>query len=322
MSEPFSMEPLLEAHEARISIDDVVAVERLSMVTTGDRVVLAGDAGALVAAITGVPASASGAERGRGPRSGGLRDAEVDPPGEAQVVAGTLLVAGRSVASAAHVVIMGAACLDPPLPPTWTAEEYVMWGARLAGVGARDARDLAGVALAHTGLAPARRKTTAALSTPERRALVLAQAIAAGPEVLVAEAPLHGLEGAAATFVMQAFAAAAEERRVLVTVGRLDAAGPEGALARTASHIAVLAGGEVALEGLPSELFAAARVVTLRVRSNAEPLRAELAARGIDLRGGPARYAVALPPGVGLKEILLAAEAARAAVVEMVPVIG
>ncbi len=172
------------------------------------------------------------------------------------------------------------------------------------------------------GLGAARRKATGTLSLPERRALVLAQAVAAEPEVLVAEAPLRGLEGAAAGFVLQALIAAAEGRRALVSAARLEAGSAEGGLARSASHLVVLFGGEVALEGPPAELFAAARVFALTVRSNAEPLRAELHARGIDLRGGPVRFSAALPPGSSTREILAAAQAARAAVVEMVPVIG
>jgi ABC-2 type transport system ATP-binding protein len=313
--------PLLEAKEARVAIDGVVAVDRLSLVSTGDRVVLAGDPGALLAVITGVPRSAGGGGRvGGHVGSAGGDGAEM--PGEAFVVAGSLHLAGKSVAEAAHVSIMGAAALDPPLPPRWTAGEYVQWGARLAGISPRDARELAAAALARVGLAAAHRKTTSALALSERRALVLAQAVAAGPEVLVAEAPLRGLEGSAATFVLQALIAAAEGRRALISTTRLEAGGAEGALARSASHLVVLFGGEVALEGPPAELFAAARVVALTVRSNADALRTELGARGIDLRGGPVRFSAALPPGSSTREILAAAQAARAAVVEMVPVIG
>ena len=35
--------PLLEAHEARIDVDGIAAVERLSLVSKGDLLVLAGD---------------------------------------------------------------------------------------------------------------------------------------------------------------------------------------------------------------------------------------------------------------------------------------
>src|SRR5262249_35726066 len=156
------------------------------------------------------------------------RGDEPEMPGEAYVVAGTLLLAGRSVADAAHVAVVGAAPLDPPLPPQWTAEEYVTWSARLAGVSGRDARELGASALARTGLGAARRKTTGALSLPERRALVVAQAIASGPEVLVAEAPLRGLEGAPAGFVLQAVTAAMEGRRAVISVTRLDSGSAEG----------------------------------------------------------------------------------------------
>jgi len=308
---------LFEAHEARVAVDGVVAVDRLSLVTAGDRVVLAGDAGALLAAITGAPRVAGGGAR---VAVGGMDGAAL--PGEASVVAGTLLLAGKSVAEGAHVRSMGAAPLDPPLPPRWTAEAYVTWSARLGGASRGEARALAAAALARVGLASARRKAAGALSPSERRALGLAQAIVLGPEVLVAEAPLSGLEGDPATFVRDALAAAAEGRRALLSAARIDAGSPEGALAQTASHVVVLVGGEVAAEGPPGEVFGAARTYALTVRSNAEPLRAALAARGISLSGGPLRFSAALPAGAGTGEILEAARAARAAVVEMVPMMG
>ena len=198
------------------------------------------------------------------------------------------------------------------------------WSARLAGVGRGAAGDLAAAALGRVGIGALAGKRLAKLSLPERRALLLAQAVATGPEVLVAEAPLSGLEGLAAAFVLRAIAAATEGRLALLTATRLDAGSPEGTLARGASQVVVLAGGEVAAMGPPAELFAAARVVSLAVRTNAEPLCAgsRVAARGIDLRGGPVRFSAALPPGATTRDILAAAQAARAAVVEMVPLFG
>jgi ABC-2 type transport system ATP-binding protein len=310
-----SADPVILAEDARIAVDGVAAIERLSLATTGDRVLLAGDAGALLSAITGVPRAAVA------PAGEGDGDDE-RMPGEAFVVAGTLRLAGRDVEKGEHVAIMGAAPLDPPLPPKWTAEEYVAWSARLAGVGAGAARRLAAAALDRTGIGPLRRRALGSLALPERRVLALAQAVATGPEVLVAEAPLSSLEGAAAAFVLQAIGAVTEGRKALLSATRLDAGSAEGTLARGASHVVVIAGGEVAASGPPGELFAAARVVSLAVRTNAGPLRDELAARGIDLRGGPVRFSAALPPGASTREILAAAQAARAAVVEMVPLFG
>lgn len=303
------MSEVLIAEEARVAVDGVTAIDRLTLTTAGDHVLLGGDARALLGAITGVPIADPQADEG-------------ELPGEAYVVAGSLRLAGRSVAERAHVAAMGAAPLDPPMPGAWTAEAYVRWGARLTGATKGDAADLAAPALARVGLASSAKKRISALSQPERRALALAQAIVAGPEVLVAEAPLSGLEGVAAAFVMRALMAAIEGRRALISAARLDAGSPEGALSRSASHLVVLAGGEIAVEGPPGELYAAARVLAITVRTNAEPLREALAAQGIALRGGPSRFAATLPVERTARDVLAAAAAVRAAIVEVVPVLG
>jgi ABC-2 type transport system ATP-binding protein len=301
--------PLLSAIEARIAVDGVTAIDRLTLETRGDHVAIAGDPRSLFAAITGVPLADPAAFEGA-------------LGGEALVIAGSLALAGRDVARRAHLAAMGAAPHDPPLPPAFTASDYVAWGARLAGAGKRAAQDLAAAALARIGLEGARKKKLDELTWPERRALSLAQAIVMGPEVLVAESPLSGLEGAAAAFVMRALLAASEGRRALVSVARLDAGSVEGALARGASHLVVLAGGDVALEGPPADLFAASKVVSLLVLRHAEALRAELSAQGITLSGGPTRFSARLPTGATPRHILVAAAAARATVVEMIPVLG
>ena len=142
------------------------------------------------------------------------------------------------------------------------------------------------------------------------------------PPILIAEAPLAGLEGAAAAFVLDALVQVTEGRRAIFSVTRIDPASPEGRLARAASHVIVLAGGEIALEGTPAELFSGVRVYTLTVHRNAEPFRAELALRGIPLRGGPHRFSVELAVGGSTRDIVAAAQAARASLVEMVPLIG
>jgi ABC-2 type transport system ATP-binding protein len=313
--------PLIDATDVRIAVDGVVAIERLTLKTRGDRVLLAGDPSALIAAITGAPLSSRASAHAASPQASGV-SADEELPGEANVTSGTLLLAGRNVAEGAHAAVMGAAPLDPPLPPGWTAEEYVTWGARLGGAPRRAARELAASALERVGLLSARRRAAISLSMPERRALILAQAAVLAPSVLVAEAPLRGLEGDAATFVLSALQGATEGRRAVLTVTRLDPGSPEGALARGADHLVLLAGGEIAVEGSPEELYGGARVYRLTVQRNAVPLRAELANRGIDLRGGPLRFSAALPAGTSTRDLLLAAQAVKAAVTELMPVIG
>jgi ABC-2 type transport system ATP-binding protein len=309
--------PLLEARGARVAVDDVVAIDALTVATEGERVLCAGDTGALFAALTGVPLSV-----GRGapppPERRERGDAE-SAPGEARVTAGLLAVAGRDVARGAHRALAGAAPLDPPLPLAWTAGDYVAWGARLAGAAARAAAEMAPAELARVGLGAARGRTIHALALPERRALVLAQAIVMAPRVLVAEDPLSGLDGPAAAFVLAAVAGATEGRGALLSTARLDVDGPRGVLVRGAAFALVLSAGELAFAGPPAELAAGSRLYALTVCSNAEPLRDELAVRGIALRGGPVRFSAALPEGATTRDIVLAAARCRAAVVELTP---
>jgi ABC-2 type transport system ATP-binding protein len=303
----FSTPSLLEARAARIAVDDVVVAPGLDFVARGGRVVLGGDAGVLVAAIHGVPL-------------GGVDDDR--PPGEVRVVGGALRVLGLDVAAGGHVPSMGAAPLDPPLPPEWTAAQYVEWGARLGGADGGLARALAPLALVRVGLGEVRARPLRTLALVERRVLVLAQAIVLSPAVLVAEAPLAGLEGSSAELAGRALGAAMEGRAAIVSTRRLELGAPEGALARAASDVLVLANGELVLEGSPDRVLSGGRVFALTVRANTEPLRAELAARGIDLRGGPLRCSLALPPHCTTADVLAASARARAPIVELVPLFG
>ncbi|WP_437998043.1 ABC transporter ATP-binding protein [Sorangium sp. So ce185] len=307
--------PLFDARAARIAVDDVVAIDALTAASRGDRVLCAGDTGALFAALTGIPLSAV-----RFASPGAAADDALDAaPGEARVVAGRLAIAGRDVARSAHRAASGAAPLDPPLPLAWTVDAYVAWGARLAGASPRAAAELVPSALARVGLAAAQKRALRTLALPERRALVLAQAIATAPPVLIAEDPLVGLDDSAAGFVLAALAGATEGRAALLTAARLDVEGPRGVLVRGATDVLVLAGGELAFSGTFAEVAAGGRLYTLTVRSNAELLREELAARGIALRGGPARFSAALPEGATTRDVVLAAARCRAAIVELTP---
>ncbi|WP_437957413.1 ABC transporter ATP-binding protein [Sorangium sp. So ce119] len=312
---PAAKPPLLDARAARIAVDDVVAIDALTVASRGDRVLCAGDTGALFAALSGVPFSAVR----RHPPGAAADDAADAAPGEARVVAGRLAVAGRDVARSAHRAASGAAPLDPPLPLAWTVDAYVAWGARLAGAPPRAAADMARAALARVGLAAAGKRALQTLALPERRALVLAQAIATAPAVLIAEDPLAGLDDGAAGFVLAALAGATEGRGALLTTARLDAEGPRGVLARGATDVLLLTGGELAFSGTLAEVAAGGRAYALTVRSNAELLREELGARGIALRGGPARFTAALPEGATTRDIVLAATRCRAAIVELIP---
>ena len=106
-------------------------IESLDLQTRGDRVVVLGAAESLLAALCGAPRGAAVGE----------------PDDLARVVGGSLQVLGRDVASGAHREVMGFAPLDPPLPGSWSVEDYLGWGLRLGGVPRRRAGALALAAL-------------------------------------------------------------------------------------------------------------------------------------------------------------------------------
>lgn len=303
--------PVLHAEDARIAIDDVVAIDCLTVRSRGDRVLCTGEHEPLLAALTAVPLRA---------RAGSFDDDAL--PFEAEVVAGALHVAGLDVATRAHLAAVGAAPLDPPLPSGMSAHDYVTWSARLAGLSARCSRDLAASALECVGLASLERRPVEQLELPSRRALLLAHAIVADPSVVIAESPLLGLDGAAAVFVMNALFRATEGRGAILSAARLDPATAEGDLARGATDIHVFAGGALVLSGSPEELFAGVRVYGVTIRKNAPAFREELLARGLTVKGGPLRMSVTLPAEASTKDILAAASKARAPLVEMFPIVA
>lgn len=304
--------PVLHAEDARITIDDVVAIDHLTARSRGDRVLCTGEAEALFAALTAVPLRARAAPR-----------TDEDLPGQPHVTAGSLFVAGKDVATNAHLALVGVAPLDPPLPPRFTAHEYVTWSARLAGFSLRVARDLAASSIERVGLAPVLRRPLSALDLPARRALLFAHAIVADPRVVVAESPLAGLDGPAATFVLSALARATEGRGAILSSEHMEPGTPEGdSLARAATDIFVIAGGALVLSGAPEELFSGVRVYAVTIRKNETAFRDELQSRGITVTGGPLRMSVTLPADASTKEIVTAASKARAPLVEMFPIVG
>src|SRR5437868_3363878 len=159
--------PLLVANDLRVDVDGTVAIEGASFETRGASVAIVGDGFGLLSAIAG----------------------------NAAVRAGTLAVVGLDVARREQLgpTTLGVAPLDPPLPPKWTAREYLVWGARLAGMSHASARESATSTLAELGLEGLGSTKTAALSPAERRAVVVAQAAVARPALLVAAGPLSGL---------------------------------------------------------------------------------------------------------------------------------
>ncbi len=304
---------LLRARGARIAIDDATALDRLDLDVAGPRLLVLGDAAPLIAAITGVSRRPAA-----GPSTPVATEGAVPAP-ETRVVAGSLHLLGADVAQRDHVLAMGAAPLDPPLPPDWTPIEYVVAAMRLGGVGGRDARARAAASLEAVGLGAATKRAIRSLAVPQRRALPFAAAHARDVRVVVADEPLAGLEGPAAAFVLGALGAATQGRAAILSARSQSPSAAEGVLFGNATDVCVIASGEVAFAGAPSLVPRGATLWGLTVRANADVLAAELERRGVTLRGGPLRFSATLPEGATTREIVAAAVAARAPVVELVP---
>lgn len=306
-------EPLLVADDARIAVGDVIAMDRLTFRSRGERVLLVGDTAPLLAALIGTSlARRSGEEAPSSPLS------RADAGGECSVVAGKLTCAGSDVGAGGHWPRIGPAPLDPALPRDWSVLDYATWSARLAGSPLKLARDQAQHAIERTGLASFARSRVSLLPLPVRRAAVLAQALATAPRVLIAEAPLRGLEGPALDFVLGALSAATEGRGAIVTQERLELARPASALAAHATSILAFAHGALVLDADAAP--PPARLYRLLITSNAEALRSELIHVGLSLHGGPEQFTLALPPEQDLQALFAAAAAARAPIAELAPI--
>ncbi len=285
--------PLLAARDLRIDVDGAVAIEAATFESQGNSVALLGDTDGIFAAIAG----------------------------KAKVRSGNLALLGYDVERRAHfeTSVVGVAPLDPPLPPRWTAREYLVWGARLAGASRGAAQQQAHGTLSDLGLESLVSKHVEELSLSERRALVLAQAVATKPAVLVASAPLSGLSGQDAPFVAAVLAAATRHRKWIISVANPYAGSPENVVATTADDVLVFASGRLLRHGKLQRIEDGTIGYTLMLRGEVAAFRDALRQRGVELSGGPHRFFLELPPEVRAEDLLELSLEVGAPIVELVP---
>ena len=285
--------PLVAAQDLRIDVGGAIAIERATFASRGGSVALVGDEHGILAAIAGA----------------------------AEIRAGTLAVLGTEVGDGAHLRsnAVGIAALDPPLPPHWTAREYLVWGARLSGFDRTTAGRNADAALAEFSLEGSHGQKLESLSLTERRVLVLAQAVIAKPAVLVASGPLSGLGGREAAYVASAWTAASRGRQWIVSLSNLYLGSAESALAQSADDLLLFASGRLVRQGKLDRLENGAVGYTITVRSKVDELKAALRDRGVDLAGGPQRFFVELPRAMKAQDLLALSVEVGAAIVELVP---
>jgi ABC-2 type transport system ATP-binding protein len=285
--------PLLEATDLRVDLGGAVALDRVSFRSRGASVAIAGDGQGLLLALSGL----------------------------ARVRSGKLFVMGRDVTLREQFGenLVGLAPLDPPLPDRLTARDYLAFSARLAGVGPSEARRLAVTTLAALDLERLSGSYLGGLPTPERRALVIAQAVVTGPNVLIATGPLSGLSGQAATYVERVLGAAARGRFWIVSLSSVHAGSPEHELGISADELLAFASGALVRAGKLQRIEDESTAYSVMLRGRTAEFRAALAARGVELSGGPRRFFLDLPPGMKTQDLLALSTEVGAPIIELVP---
>ncbi len=302
--------PVLSADEVHISVDGATVLAGVQLRTQSNRVLLSGMSTPLMNVLTGLTDSAL--------RFGPEPSTE-SPSTETRIVSGKLQLLGRDVASRQHHAIAGFAPLDPPLPQRWSVKEYLKWAARLSGHGSRHARLHADATLQKLQLEKLGKRQLKTLSKLQRRAVVIAQAMVTDPAVLIVQNPLTGLSEQAARTLLDTLNRALANRSAILSVARLSPTGPASELPLWASEVCLFGRGILLAHAAPQQLFAGARLFEVTVQDNWHALSEQLLTRGATFSGGPHHYAITLPATMGLRDILAAAVAAQAPVIDCVP---
>ncbi|MCU0683759.1 MAG: hypothetical protein MUF34_16210 [Polyangiaceae bacterium] len=218
----------LEAAAARVEADGRVLAEALTLRLRGPRIVLVGDASAVLGPL--------------------LR--------RAHVARGLFRVFNQDILLA--TVPIALVPRDPPLPPDLTPLAFVTWSVQLGqGLARRKAAEAAAEACERVGLGAEARVRLARSSLLTRRLTLLAHAAALSPRLAVIEEPLEGLGPDDVGTLLRAIDKAVGSACVLVSTPRADAASPGHALARGANEVVLLEGGRVLGQGRPDEVFTA-----------------------------------------------------------------
>jgi ABC-type multidrug transport system ATPase subunit len=284
-------EPLLKIEDLRVDIDGVPACDGLTLQTRGERVLVLGAPRVVFEA------------------SCGLRP----------VMRGLLRVRGSAPEVAVKSALLAGAPLDPPMPPKWTALEYVTWSSRLAGNSAADARRLAKEAVALVQLGPMATSTMERMVPHARRGVVLAAAIATGAQVIALEDPLATLPEEIARSWAKVIVQALADRAWLVFAARISLTSP---LAMNADEALMVSSSRLDAQGPPAEIAAADRRFVARIHSatTLDALGARLSERGATMDVQGAQVLLDLGESLTTAELLGLCAELDATVVEMVPV--
>lgn len=287
------MSPLFETTDLRIDVASTVAIDGLSLSSTGEWVLVLGAARALFEAAAGL----------RTPERGQIR------------------IEGLGPAQAIGAGVVASATLDPPLPPRWTPRSYARWSASLAGHASGVAKSMAAEALARLELKSSADVRLSRATPAVKRATVIAAALATGATTLLVEDPLMDLAPEIRRPFARTIVRALAGRRVAFFAAHVALESPVGL---AADEAIVVEGSEVAHQGPPAQLAASERALALRVSGNAAAFATAVCAAGATLLGpvnGSTQTVLRIDAGpLASRDLLRIALECRAVVLELYPI--
>jgi len=229
--------------------------------------------------------------------------------GRAEVASGEASILGNPLESAISGGILGFAACDPPLPGSFTVNEYLVHAARLIHGSLNRARQDAQRTLERYGLVELTKRKLAELVSHQRRALGIALATLTAPPVVCLETPLRGLDAPSADYIARLCGEAAAHSRLVLSSNLPASPSPERSLLDTCDDLFVVARGELLARGAPSAVFAASSRYTLCVTGdNIAAYASALGVQGVrvEARTEPGRFHVELPQtGTESSDVLL-----------------
>jgi ABC-2 type transport system ATP-binding protein len=166
---------------------------------------------------------------------------------------GTVKVDGIDVVDQPHEVRRRIGYLPdtPPLYGEMTVHEFLVFAARLRGLSAADASSRTGVALASTQLESARDDLIASLSHGFRQRVGIAQAVVHGPELLILDEPISGLDPVQIIEMRQLLRSLKGEHTIVLSSHILTE------ISETCDRLLVLGDGRIVASGTEEELSSA-----------------------------------------------------------------
>ena len=282
------MEPVLQAKRLRVDVDGVPQVDGLSFETTGERVLVLAGPPALFAAASGI----------------------------CKATHGELLTGGLLPSVALAKGQLAGVPRDPPLPPSWTVSQYIVWSSRLSGQTKETAESQVRHALARLKLEALAEVRLRHVPLQARRALGVAAAIATGAPTLFLEDPVVGLPEDAARSLARLIVRGTVGLRTVVFAAGASLASP---LSMDADEALVLDASHMLAQGAPAEVAARDRTYAIQLHGPGAAFALLAERRGARVTGHGSSWVIDLGTALQLSDLLDVAAMTGAVVIDLRP---